>query len=220
MHWGVFANNGLDQGLERLTNAVHSYRKTVQYMATSSKFLDWFSEAKSRTTLRRMETDDNFHFIRNNYLFEQFSPDAVAFILSHLIERRYNNDDLIFKEENPSICFFILKQGKAEIFVTPSSGVKIVYEPVDPGQLFGEVNVLSSSSRTASARALENDTVMLLMSTFDLEELCKAYPVDGLKLLRAISGRITDYLATTTRRLRVAQAELHELKQKLDSHDG
>ena len=104
--------------------------------------------------------------------------------------------------------------------MTPSSGVKIVYETVDPGQLFGEVNVLSSSPRTASARALENDTVMLLMSTFDLEELCKAYPVDGLKLLRAISGRITDYLATTTRKLRTAQAELHELKQKLDSHDG
>ena len=61
---------------------------------------------------------------------------------------------------------------------------------------------------------------MLLMSTFDLEELCKAYPVDGLKLLRAIAGRITDYLATTTRKLRTAQAELHELKQKLDSHDG
>ena len=189
-------------------------------MATSSKFLDWFSEAKSRTTLRRMETDDNYHFIRDNYLFKQFNPGAVAFILSHLIERRYNNSDLIFKEENPSICFFILKQGKAEIFVTPSPGIKIVYETVEPGQLFGEVSVLFSSSRTASARALENDTVMLLMSTFDLEELCRVYPVDGLKLLRAIAGRITDYLATTTRRLRASQAELHELKQKLNSHDG
>ena len=78
MHWGVFANNGLDQGLEWLTNAVHCYRNTVLYMATSSKFLDWFSEAKSRTTLRRMETDDNFHFIRDNYLFEQFSPNAAT----------------------------------------------------------------------------------------------------------------------------------------------
>jgi CRP-like cAMP-binding protein len=183
-------------------------------MATSRKFLDWFFEAKTRNTLRRMEADDNYQFIRLNYLFKQFSTDAMAFILEHLVERRYNRDDLIFKEENPSICFFIIKQGSAEIFVTPSSGEKIIYETVSAGQLFGEVSVISASSRTASARALEGDTILLVLSTFDLEELCKVFPVDGLKLLRAILGRITNYLVTTTRSLRTVQAELHVAREE------
>ena len=177
-----------------------------------------FKKIIQRATMRALNnlvSDEKLRFLRNNYLFNDLSDEAFLFIGKKIIERRYCKDELIFKQENPGVCLFIVKQGTVEIYLR-SGEKKSVYATLKEGSLFGEISVISKTYRTASAKALENDTVLLTISSFDLNDMEKLYPKEGLKVLKAITETIVDNLVETSKRFQEAQIEIDELKAKLE----
>lgn len=182
-------------------------------------FLAKIYERTSQIALRKLESDHNYKFIRDTYLFQDLSPEALYFVLSRLIERRYTSDELIFKQDNPSVCLFIVKRGGVEVYFSRGDDDKVIFQTVAACELFGEISVISSTYRTATAKALENDTVLLTLSSFDLDELSQLYPQDGLKVLRGITDTIISYLANTTKKLRSATIDVQTLMDKLADYE-
>ena len=183
------------------------------------KILEKLIQRASHKALGALADDKNYRFVRNSYLFKELSPEAFLFVMNRIVERRYNHDELIFKQDNLGICLFIVKQGTIDVYLREGENEKIVYATLGEGDLFGEMSIVSATYRTATAKAVENDTILLTLSTFDVEALSDQYPRDGLKILKGITDTITSNLIKATKRLRTTELELRALKEKLAKYE-
>ena len=101
----------------------------------------------------------------------------------------------LFARGDPGDTMYVVKSGRIEMFFKNDTGERIVLEVSHPGDFFGEISLLDSGPRTASAVATE-DSEVLVVDRGDLDELFRLHPHSA-----------TDLLAATGRRLR-ATAEL------------
>jgi CRP/FNR family transcriptional regulator, cyclic AMP receptor protein len=182
--------------------------------------LNFLIRRAHRKALRAMSGNENYRFLRNCYLFSNIADDSLLFIIQRILVRRYSQDELVFKQDNPGICLFIVKKGSVEIYLRRADKEKVALRVVKEGGVFGEISLLSSTSRMATAKTLENDTVLLTLSYLDLKEIDTQFPQASLKILRNIMDTIVANLEETNRRLRMQDIEIQELKRKLAKHES
>jgi uncharacterized membrane protein len=84
---------------------------------------------------------------------------------------------------------FIVQSGAVELFVKDTAGQKIILHTAQPGDFFGELSLLDSGSRTATARVAEA-TTLLVLDREDLLQLFRKRPDAALDMLAAM-GRMT-----------------------------
>ena len=173
----------------------------------------------SHKALGDLADEENYHFVRKNYLFKELSAEAFIFIMKRIVERRYHQDELIFKQDNLGIRLFIVKKGAIDVYLRTGENEKIVYATAREGALFGEMSIISGTYRTATAKSVENDTILLTLSTFDIEALSEQYPRDGLKILKGITDTIAENLIKTTKRLRATELENRALKERISEYE-
>lgn len=174
----------------------------------------------SLKALSYLENNENYQFLKNSYLFENISTEASLFILKRLEERHYNKDEFIFKQDNPGISLFLIKKGSVEIYFRTENDEKIIYSNLEAGALFGEISIVSTSYRTASAKSTSNDTVLLTLSSFDIDDINKNFPGDGLQILKGITNTVIKTLITVTKNFRSAITTIDELKGKLEKYEN
>jgi CRP-like cAMP-binding protein len=114
---------------------------------------------------------------------------------------------------------FLIRQGGVELFIEDDDDNHIKLAELTEGALFGEIASVSDFVRTASARASRNDTLLLSISRFDLEDLNKSYPQDGLLVQRGITLSVIESLIVTTNQLGAAQRDIDELRQQLARYE-
>src|SRR5450755_1811336 len=102
---------------------------------------------------------------------------------------------VLFQRGEPGDAMYVVKTGRVEVFFKNDTGERIVIEVAHPGDFFGEISLLDSGPRTASAVATE-DLEALVVDRGDLDELFRLHP-----------AAVFDLLAATGKRLRVT-AEL------------
>ncbi len=172
--------------------------------------------------LRELETDENYVFVRRSRLFKDLGVEAMWSIMRALTERHYKPGEIIFREGNPGICLFLVKSGRVEIFsqaIDNADESRTVYSVVGEGTMFGEISIISMAYRTSSAKALDHDTTLLTLSTYDVKQLLEEFPTDGLKVLRGITDTIISHLITTDQQLRETSHQVKLLKEKLAKNE-
>ena len=98
----------------------------------------------------------------------------------------------------------LVVEGAIRILKEDSDRDKKGLARVGPGKTFGEMSLVDGQSRSATARAQEA-TTLLVLTGGSFEDLCDTYPRLGIKLLlkitnlmsqrlRQTSGRIVDFL--------------------------
>ncbi len=95
--------------------------------------------------------------------------------------------DTLFQAGEPGESLFIVRRGEIELFIKDTAGQKIVLTVAEEGQLFGELSLLDSGPRTATALAL-TDTELLVLDRGDLLLLFQKRPDAALHMLAAMSG--------------------------------
>jgi len=139
-------------------------------------------------------------------------------------ERTYGMGETIFKQGDPGDGIYVVKSGEVQIAVVASSGELRVVSKLKAGELFGEMAVIDSEPRSASALAGETTTVYFI-SRSDLLEMMHRAPQLTMGLMREISGRLRDFNrqyiheVLDAERLalvgRFASAIVHDLKNPL-----
>lgn len=183
------------------------------------RLLDSLFSLKKRA-LRKIANDPTVVFLRENGVFEDVSDEGFYFLLERLNERRYSQDELIFKQDNLGICLFIVRQGSVEMTVQNDRGERILCNTADAGSIIGEMSLVTDSSRSTTARATANDTILLTLTKFDLKELNDYHPADSMQVLKAITVTICHNLRQSTAQLRQACDEIRDLKERLAKHEG
>ncbi|MFT5130364.1 MAG: CRP-like cAMP-binding protein [Rhodothermales bacterium] len=183
------------------------------------RLMDSLFSLKKRA-LRKVANDPIVRFLRENSVFELVSDEGFYFLMERLNERRYSQDELIFKQDNLGICLFIVRQGAVEMTVQNARGERIRCNTARVGSIIGEMSLVTNGYRTTTARALENDTILLTLTKFDLDELNDYHPADSLRVLNAITATICENLAESTRQLRQACEEVRGLKERLAKYES
>lgn len=94
--------------------------------------------------------------------------------------------ETLFQAGEPGESLFIVRSGEIELFIKDTAGQKIVLTVAEEGNLFGELSLLDSGPRTATAIAL-TDAELLVLDREDLLLLFQKRPDAALHMLAAMS---------------------------------
>lgn len=135
----------------------------------------------------RMPADTEF--LSKIHLFAQLDADERAVLAQAMSHRTAVMGELLFQAGDPGDSMFIVEHGSIELYVTDTTGQKIVLHTAQPGDFFGELSLLDGGSRTAGAKAIE-ETKLLVLDREDLLQLFRKRPDAALDML-AVMGRMT-----------------------------
>ena len=100
---------------------------------------------------------------------------------------KLNAGETLFNAGEPGDSLFIVRSGSIELYIKDTAGQKIVLTIAEEGNLFGELSLLDSGPRTATAIAL-SDTELLVLDRDDLLLLFQKRPDAALSMLAAMSA--------------------------------
>jgi uncharacterized membrane protein len=145
-------------------------------------------------------------------LFSALDAEECALLAEAVDTRILPAGAILFKSGDPGQSMYVVAKGTMEIFVTDIAGQKIVLTECGPGEVFGELAMLGTGPRTASAVALE-DAELLELDRDDLLLLVSKKPEAALHLLGAMGAmtRKADLLL----RARVARNPSEEIQENL-----
>jgi CRP/FNR family cyclic AMP-dependent transcriptional regulator len=95
--------------------------------------------------------------------------------------------ETLFHAGDPGESLFVVRSGSIELFIKDNVGQKIVLTVAEEGDLFGELSLLDSGPRTATAVAL-TDLELLVLDRDDLLLLFQKRPDAALNMLAAMSA--------------------------------
>ena len=132
-----------------------------------------------------MPCDPNF--LANIRMFEHLNEDDRVTLAKVVDELKVPANHTLFQAGDPGDSLFIVRVGEIELFIKDTAGQKIVLTTAQPGDMFGELAMLDSGARTATALAL-TDSEVLVLDRDDLILLFQRKPEAALHMLASLSG--------------------------------
>jgi uncharacterized membrane protein len=129
----------------------------------------------------------DFNLLANIRMFDHLNEDDRIALAKVVDELKVPEGHTLFQAGDPGDALFIVRIGEIELFIKDTAGQKIVLTTAGPGDMFGEVAMLDSGSRTATALAL-SDCEVLVLDRDDLILLFQRKPEAALHMLAALSG--------------------------------
>ncbi len=132
-----------------------------------------------------MPCDPNF--LAKIRMFDHLNEDDRVALANVIDELNVPEGHTLFQAGDPGDSLFIIKTGEIELFIKDTAGQKIVLTTAQPGDMFGELAMLDSGPRTATALALA-DCEVLVLDLNDLILLFQRKPEAALHIQAALSG--------------------------------
>lgn len=122
-------------------------------------------------------------------LFSGLSERELAFLLEHVVSRKYSPGETVFHEGEPCAGLFVVESGRIRIYKSSSEGREQVLSIEGRGGSVAELPVFDGGNYPASAVAIE-ESGLLFVSKQDIHGLCLAHPEVALKFLRVVGARL------------------------------
>jgi CRP/FNR family cyclic AMP-dependent transcriptional regulator len=150
-------------------------------------------------------------FLANIKMFELLDEDDRVALAAVVDELTVPSGQPLFQAGDPGDSLFIVRQGQIELFIKDTTGQKIVLHTAEPGDMFGELAMLDSGARTATALAL-TESVLLVLDREDLVMLFRRIPEAALHMLAALTSltrKADDLLRTRVSRNVNEEMQVH-----------
>jgi CRP-like cAMP-binding protein len=143
--------------------------------------------------------------IRQADIFYQFTPEQINGVADFCKEYTYSSGEVIFPEGSRSDELYIIAQGEVEILVNPalvSDRPAQEFQPVHittlrQGQSFGEIALVDRGLRSATARAAQTPTRVLILDKGQLISLCEADHTFGYRLMYNLAADLALKIRST-----------------------
>lgn len=163
------------------------------------------------------KSDSIPRFLRKIDVLNNFSENELRILSKHLHLRRFAPGEVVFKQGDLGVGFYLIFSGYTDIIVEVNSleneqqdkGTKHVLT-LEKYDSFGELALLQENSvRNASAISRQGCELLGIFKP-DVEEMINSYPLVAAKLLQSVSLIVANRLFSLTR-------EVQQLKFKLSS---
>lgn len=160
------------------------------------------------------KSDNVPKFLSNIKLLNTFTDNERRIFSKFLHIRKFQKEDVIFKQKDAGYGFYLIFKGSVDILV--NDGVKTEkVVTLMRHQYFGEMGLLEDYNVRSAAAVAGEETTLLGIFKPDLEDLLNNYPVVGAKLLREVSIILAKRLSTVIEQLNLLKEELKESKASL-----
>jgi CRP/FNR family cyclic AMP-dependent transcriptional regulator len=156
-----------------------------------------------------MLMSDVVNFLKQADIFYQLTPTQLEMVANLCQERTYAAGEIIVEEGSNSKELYIIMHGEVDILVNPAlvGGPEATQEQVTiatlrRGQSFGEVALVDEGLRSASVRAVQKGTKLLVIPRDKLLMLCETYPQLGYRLMYNLAADLAMKIRNTDLRVR------------------
>lgn len=130
--------------------------------------------------------------LKQSPVFSMVSTDDLRYVAQVVDEKEFATGDRIFEINQQGDHMYIVVSGKVGVSISEDPTDKHFIATFTAGDCFGEMNLLDSLPRSASAHVIE-DTTVLALEKSRLMQLLQAYPGIGIGMLRSLSMRLREH---------------------------
>jgi CRP/FNR family transcriptional regulator, cyclic AMP receptor protein len=127
--------------------------------------------------------------IRNISIFKNLDQTQLQQISSLLYFRSFSAAKNIFLEQTPGDTVFFIIKGKVKITRYFRDGSEAILDIIGDGEIFGEMSLIDSLSRSASVITLENSS-LCWMGKIPFQNCIKLMPVLAMNLMATLTNRL------------------------------
>ena len=138
-----------------------------------------------------MKQNSNMPLLRKISFFKKLSSTDLEKIFSIAQIKKFGKGDIVFHKSEIGNNFFIVESGKIKIFTSIGPSKKKTFAYLEKGEFFGEMSLLGSKTRSASAQAV-SDSELLVISKFNFKKLLVKNTDFTLKLLQTLVKRLNN----------------------------
>jgi len=124
-------------------------------------------------------------------LFAHLDATQRGELASLLKEEKVQAQKPIFWIGEPGNEFYIIQRGQVEISLPDEKGQVVSLAILGPGQFFGELSLLDSGPRTATARAA-TEVTLLTLGQQDLHRFLQTHPSASIHMLAVLAQRLRE----------------------------
>jgi CRP/FNR family transcriptional regulator len=129
-------------------------------------------------------------FLKTVLLFKDLPESELGKLADTLAPKRFPKHSVVFREGDEGDALYVIRQGLVKISRGSQDGRLKTLAILKPGDIFGEMSVLSSEKRTASAETLV-ETRVLQLDKRNFLALYKKNAAIGLQIIRTLIERLT-----------------------------
>jgi CRP/FNR family transcriptional regulator, cyclic AMP receptor protein len=147
------------------------------------------------------------NFLKQSDIFYQLTPTQLELIANLCQEMVFNAGDVIFQENSGSKELYVIAQGEIDILINRAvtgdlEKRETAVARLRRGQSFGEVALVDEGLRSATARAAQKETRLLVIQRDKLIMLCETYPQLGYRLMYNLAADLAMKIRNTDLRIR------------------
>jgi CRP/FNR family transcriptional regulator, cyclic AMP receptor protein len=149
------------------------------------------------------------NFLKQADIFYQMTLTQLEMVANIGTERTYEAGEIIVEEGGASKELYIVIHGEAGVFVNPalvggaeSKKGEVAISTMRRGQSFGEIALVDEGLRSATVRAAQKGTRLLVIPRDKLLMLCETYPQLGYRLMYNLAADLAMKIRNTDLRIR------------------
>ncbi len=127
--------------------------------------------------------------LENSLLFSGLPLEQLLEIAAISVGKHFHKGNMIFREGEPGLGFYMVAGGKVKIFKTSLDGKEQILHIFGPGEPFGEVPVFHGNPFPANAEAL-TEAELLFFPRPDFVRLLSAHSSLALNMLAVLALRL------------------------------
>ena len=117
------------------------------------------------------------------------TPDDRRRLTEQCVERRFDKGQIVFFEGQAADTVLVLVEGRLKVSTFSSDGTERILTAVSPGEIFGEIGVLSTGPRSATVTATTASRALVLSRSV-IVELLEQRPAMALAMLRVLADMV------------------------------
>jgi CRP/FNR family cyclic AMP-dependent transcriptional regulator len=138
--------------------------------------------------MAELKKDDTRNILSEIQLFEGLTPTQLDWVAHRAHRRVFSTGTNVLTIEQPGEAVYVILHGTVKIHVE-QGGRDVILSILGSGDLLGEMSLIDSVGRSASAVTLE-DSLMLWMDKNTFEYLLDNFPQVSRNLVRILTGRV------------------------------
>lgn len=120
-------------------------------------------------------------------LFQGLTPAQLERLSALCQSQTWARMTVIFEQGDPADTLYIVASGQVDITVQTPDGGNMTAVFLGAGQIIGEMGLVDAGTRSASAIAVEDNTLIYSIRAQELERLCEEDTAIGYRLMRNIA---------------------------------
>ena len=142
---------------------------------------------------KNSDIDSDIDFLSSVPIFDTLTYRQKTKLLSIIHVRHYKQDDIVFRQDDPGVGLYIVREGGVDIYNEYSDLTRKKIASLVKGDFFGDISLLNESPRSATVVSSQNTALFGLFKP-DLLNIMDSDPKLGLRFIYRLSQIIAERL--------------------------